>query len=90
MSSDLTKATTRQTWSFRILQHSVRALFVVGGTSATKPILAFCGSRQGLISPEWTIGEIEVGRAEGQEGVRVQSENVLVNSSVMCDMLREV
>ena len=60
----------------------------VGGTSA--PILTCCGSWQGFISPDWTIAEVEIGRADGKEGVRVQSENVLVISGVMYDMLREV
>ena len=45
---------------------------------------------QGLVSPEWKAEEVEVSRAEGLEGVRVQGEKVLVNSSVMYDMLREV
>ena len=40
-------------------------------------MLACRGPWQGLISLEWTIGEVEAGRADGQEGVRVQGENVL-------------
>ena len=47
-------------------------------------------SHNGFISLEWTIEEIEVGRADGKEGVRVQGENVLVISGVLYDMLREV
>ena len=59
-------------------------------TSAILPILACCGSWQGLISLEWKVGEVETGSDEGTEGVRVQSEKVLVNSDVMYNMLREV
>ena len=63
---------------------------LVGGTAAMWRKLICCRSWKGLISPEWTIGELEEVRAEGQEGVRVQGEKVLVNSGVMYDILREL
>ena len=34
-------------------------------------------------------GDVEIGRAEGQEGVRVKGENVLVSSGVVYDMFRQ-
>ena len=34
-------------------------------------------------------GDVETGRAEGQEGVRVKGENVLVNSGAVCDMFHQ-
>ena len=56
---------------------------VVDGRSSKKPILTCCASW-------WTIEELEVGRGDGKEGVRVPGANVLVNSGVVYDMLREV
>ena len=58
MPSDVNADTSRQVSRWPQLTVEVR-------TSAIEPILACCGSWQGLISLEWKVEKVEVGRAEG-------------------------
>ena len=43
------------------------------------PVLLNHVYNEAVVCSRWDIGEVEVGRAHGKEGVRVQDENVLVD-----------